>query len=431
MSFGFLIVWEVSRYIANGWIQQYWLAPKFHFTYFGFGWVRPLPSLWMYVMFVVLGVAAVGVAAGVVYRLSAFTLWLLFTYQFLLEQARYLNHFYAASLFAFILVIIPASRAWSFGGERRQDPRWQGAVPWWTVLLLRFQVGVIYAFAGVAKINGDWLQGSPIDQWMLRLSDRAVPAFFIEHGLEQHIAVASLLFDLAIVPALLYRRTRFVAFAGACAFHVMNAFMFDIGIFPWMTIAATTIFFDPGWARALASRFISEQTADVPRASWPMSSLGRIPATFLLLFVLVQLAMPLRHLIYPGNVAWTEEGHRLSWRMMLREKKGTAAFRVETTAGTHAVDLRTHLTSWQIASMSTRPDMIHQFAVYLAELYGTQGSSRPRVYVEALASLHGRPPAYLIDPTTDLASEKRQLWPPAPWIRPNAQPLGNKLAVGQ
>ena len=37
------------------------------------------------------------------------------------------------------------------------------------------------------------------------------------------------------------------------------------------------------------------------------------------LFLGIQFLLPLRHLLYPGNVNWTEEGFRFAWRVMLVE----------------------------------------------------------------------------------------------------------------
>ena len=81
--------------------------------------------------------------------------------------------------------------------------------------------------------------------------------------------------------------------------------------------------------------------------------------------------MPLRHLLYPGNVSWTEEGHRFAWHMMLREKSGRAIFTVTDPASGRVwrVRLSDHLTPRQIRKMSTRPDMLLQFAHYLARIW--------------------------------------------------------------
>jgi vitamin K-dependent gamma-carboxylase-like protein len=92
--FGALVVWEVYCYATNGWIHAYWVQPEFHFSYLGFGWVEPLPAAGMWGLFGALSVAGVGIAVGACYRFCTAVFTIGFTYVFLLEPARYLNHFY-------------------------------------------------------------------------------------------------------------------------------------------------------------------------------------------------------------------------------------------------------------------------------------------------------------------------------------------------
>src|SRR5260370_25521676 len=80
VGFGVVMAWEVIRYFRNGWIAAVFIEPAFHFKYFGFGWVRPWPGAGMYVHFTALGIAALGIALGLAYRLSAVVFFLGFTY---------------------------------------------------------------------------------------------------------------------------------------------------------------------------------------------------------------------------------------------------------------------------------------------------------------------------------------------------------------
>jgi vitamin K-dependent gamma-carboxylase len=193
-------------------------------------------------------------------------------------------------------------------------------------------------------------------------------------------------------------------------FHFTNAQLFRIGIFPWMMIAATTLFFAPDWPR----RFISPATADQSIHA-EIGRLSRMQRVALGVYVAVQVLLPLRHWLYPGDVAWTEEGHRYSWRMMLRAKNGSTHFLVETPVGHTMVDPRDVLTSWQAAAMSIRPDMIQQFAHFLAARATTDGASWVRVRAIASASLNGGPTYVLVDPSIDLAAKPRSLRA-ATWI---------------
>jgi vitamin K-dependent gamma-carboxylase len=187
-------------------------------------------------------------------------------------------------------------------------------------------------------------------------------------------------------------------------------------------IGATTIFFDPSWPRPLLARVGLERTAPAagPRPGRPLGGM-RLAAfgTYLLL----QCLLPLRFLLYPGNVNWHEQGFRFSWRVMLIEKAGQVEFRVVTGAENrrYVVYPRESLTPLQYKMLCTQPDMILQFAQHLKRDFEAQGLDRVRVYADAWASLNGRPRQRLVDPATDLGSERASFHQKA-WIVPLREP---------
>ena len=253
IAFGLVLLWEVWKYVANGWVARYYVDPTFHFTYFGFEWVQPWPGPWMYVHVTALGVLAACIALGACYRLAAALFFLGFSYLFLLEQARYLNHLYLVCLLAFLLAVVPAHRAFSFDAWLRglSGPV---VVPAWALWILRFQVAVPYVYGGIAKLNGDWLAGEPVRTWLVERSAQSVLGpWLAQEWLVYTLCYGGLLFDLAIVPLLLWRRTRALALAAAIAFHLTNAYIFSIGIFPWLMIAATLLFLPPDWPRQVVA----------------------------------------------------------------------------------------------------------------------------------------------------------------------------------
>jgi hypothetical protein len=196
----------------------------------------------------------------------------------------------------------------------------------------------------------------------------------------------------------------------------MNAWIFHIGIFPWITLACSTIFFEPDWPRRLWHHQTNDETRqapDVPQRS--LRPAQRALFVVVALFAAWQILMPLRHLLYPGNVAWTEEGHRFSWRMKLRDKDGHTTFSVGSpSAGTSRdVDTSLYLEPWQEEEMATRPDMILQFAHFLAEESQRQGFGPVEVHSRASVSLNGRKPRPMIDEDVDLAKQPRSLLPAA------------------
>jgi vitamin K-dependent gamma-carboxylase len=423
IAFGAVMAWEVVRYFQHGWIASYYIDPQFHFTYFGFGWVKPWPGEGMYVHFVVLGLAALGMMLGLFYRVSAVVFLVGFVYVFLLDQAFYLNHFYLIALLAFVLVLVPVHRALSLDARRRPKLR-SDVAPAWALWLVRAQVGIPYLYGGIAKLNADWLRGEPIGTWVAEREDFPLIGPLLTHewaGLA--FAYGGLLLDLTIVPILLWRRTRTWAFAVALVFHALNATLFRIGIFPWLMIAATSIFFEPDWPRRwglLPQRL--DPGPDSPRPMTPVRA--RLVLGGLAAYLAVQALVPLRHFAYPGDVSWTEEGHLFSWHMKLRDKEATVrlAVRDPDTGEGWTVRPRDLLSRRQANKMAGHPDMILQFAHYLAERGRRDG--RPRLQVRALtsASVNGREEQMLVDPDTDLAAEPRTL-AAAAWILPLHQPL--------
>jgi len=143
IAFGAIMLWEVYRYFDHGWIPRYWINPALNFTYYGFDWVRPWGGSGMYLHWVALGALAILIILGLGYRISATLFFLGFTYAFLLEQARYLNHFYLICLISFLMIFIPAHRAAPLDALWRPSIRSQTA-PAWALWVLRAQIGIAY-----------------------------------------------------------------------------------------------------------------------------------------------------------------------------------------------------------------------------------------------------------------------------------------------
>jgi hypothetical protein len=284
------------------------------------------------------------------------------------------------------------------------------------VWLLRFQVGVVYAFAGLAKLQSDWLvRALPLELWLPARAGVPVLGRLVGIDAVPHtFAVAGAAFDCLIVPMLLWRRTRSAAWVALVAFHVCTWALFPIGVFPWLMIGAATVFFEPEWPRRLSARL--GRVTPVPRAR----AVRRSPvlAGLAAVWVVAQLALPLRHLAYAGDHRWTGQGYRFAWNVLLVEKSGAVTFLVrEPSTGRRWVADPTLLyTRNQLRVMATEPDLIHQAAIAIAADERRRGHE-VEVRVDAWVSLNARPAARLIDPTVDLAAEPRDPWSDD-WILP-------------
>jgi vitamin K-dependent gamma-carboxylase len=433
--FGGITLWEVYRYFTHGWISRYYVEPALSFTYYGFSWVKPWPGRGMYIHFFVLGVAAACVMVGFLYRIATPVFFLAFTYFFLLDQTRYLNHFYLVCLIGFLMCFLPAERALSVDAWLRPNIR-SDVVPAWTLWLLRAQVGIPYFYGGIAKLNSDWIHGGePMRSWLHPLTRvTGGSTVFTADWVVYSFVIGGLLLDLLVVPLLLWRRTRLFGFAAAIAFNLTNAVIFDIGIFPWLMLGALLIFFPPDLPRRFAREFMSSgETLPAPASVTPIAEPGdyqsltrsqKSVAGLLAAYLVVQLIFPLRHYLYPGDVSWTEEGHNFSWHMKLRTKGGEAVFTVThpQTGQTWTIKPQDYLKSHQVVKMTTKPELILHFAHYLAEEKRREGFDNVEVRARVMVSLNGRQPQLLVDPNVDLAKEEVSLLP-ARWIVPLTTPL--------
>ncbi|MDQ3304311.1 MAG: HTTM domain-containing protein [Actinomycetota bacterium] len=456
IAFGVLMLWEVWIQFDNGLIQRNYIDPTYHFTFYGFSWVQPWSGNGMYLHFLALGVLAVCIALGLWYRVSVVLFFVGFTYVFLLDQALYLNHFYLICLVSFVMIFIPAHRAFSVDALLRPGLR-SGTAPSWALFLLAAQMGIVYFYGGLAKLNGDWLRGEPMRTWLAAGTDfPVIGSLFTEEWMVYLFSYGGLLLDLLIVPLLLWRRTRLFAFAFVLAFHLANAQMFTIGVFPYLAIAATALFLPPSWPRRFAEfprslwRFLQrsprrpaseceteEQQAregDV-LAAQPNGLPERLRArqwlvvSLLGVFLAVQLLVPLRHFLYPGDALWTNEGYRFAWRMKLTDVQGTAVYQVTDpeSGRTWEIYPRDHLTARQAVYVMRFPDMALQFGHVIANSLQARGYEQIEVRATVMASLNGRDPQLLIDPTVDLAEQPRTL-APAPWILPLEEPLPSQAS---
>jgi hypothetical protein len=387
--------------------------------------------------FYALGVLAVCIIIGLWYRLSATLFFLGFTYVFLLDKTNYLNHLHLVSLVSFLMIFVPAHRAFSIdsisGGHSETAPAW-------ALWLLRAQIGIPYFYGGVAKIYGDWLRG---DTMRIVLGTRSdfplIGSLFTHDWIVMLFTYGGLLLDLLVVPLLLWRRTRVFAFTMALAFHLMNARLFSIGIFPWFMIAGTLLFFPPDWPRRLLGllqepKRSKQQSKAAKGVRNPQGAKGakegkasrdapqgwqKVTVGLLGIYLTFQLMLPLRHFFYPGDVHWTGQGDRFSWRMMLLTKRGEVRFFATdpVTKRTWEVPARDYLTRYQQLKMARQPDMILQFSQFLANELRRQGYDQIEVRADASLSLNRRKPQPLIDPSVNLAGQSR-IVAGASWLMP-------------
>jgi hypothetical protein len=419
--FGLLIALESAGSIFTGWVYENLIEPRVALPMIGFEWVRPLPGYGMYAYYAVMAAFAALVMLGALYRLSLAAFTVLWSATYVMQSVSYNNHYYLLILLSLLLLGMPA-HAWA-SWDARRDPALRGVTcPRWCIAALAAQTAVVYGYAAVAKLDADWLAGRPLGIWLPGKSDWLLGPLFVQPWMTWLLAWGGLAFDALIVPLLLWRRTRLFAVGLAVVFHLFNSYTFRIGIFPYLGIAFCLLFF-PG--EQLRRLFLPRKPPAPPAAApaVPLSPRDWGVVGALALYFAVQLALPLRHRLYPGNVHWTEEGHRMSWRMMLRDKSGRIKFKlVHPPSGRRwTVRPREFLTSKQAERLAIRPDLIWQFAQFLERHYAEQGLVPIEIRAEATVSLNGREPQPFVDPAVDLAAAEWSLIRPTTWIVPLAE----------
>ena len=423
--FGLIVAYLGTDYIVVGRVEALYVNPAFHFTYYGFDWVQPFPSGAMTLFFATMSLLGLAVAVGFLYRFTAPLLALALTYFFLLDRTNYQNHYYLLTLLAWVMAVVPANRLWSFDAFDRPALRSE-TCPAWSLLLVRFHVGLPYFFGGVAKLESDWFAGAPFRQMLASRSDLPlIGPLLTQEPVVQAFIWGGMLFDLSIVPLLLWRRTRTYAYVACLSFHLTNAVIFDsIHIFPWFMILATTIFFCPDWPRRFFGRSARGMSEPTQVSAGPVSAKTRLGLAALLMYCGFHLIWPLAHFAEGGQTSWTERRHHFSWRMMLRGK--TSGFRYFVTDPQTGETWSPNVRNWISADQEIRfvrdPEMILHLAHFLADKHYQLTGRSFEVRALVLTSLNGRKPQLLIDPMIDLAKEPRGFYSRA-WIQPLTEPL--------
>jgi hypothetical protein len=423
MAFGLMLFGSIVRFWSKGWISELYINPRFFFPFYGFEFVKPLGP-YTYVLFAVCGLSALLVALGLFYRVAIVSLFLSFTYIELIDKSTYLNHYYFTSMVCLLMTVLPAHAYFSLDAYRRPALN-AGRIPAWCIDSLKLFVALLYFFAGLAKLNSDWLlHAQPLRIWLPAHNDLPVIGFLFNYGWVPYVfSLFGCLYDLTIPFLLWYRRTRPFAYVAVVVFHGLTALLFPIGMFPYIMIVTALIFFSADFHMAILrrlGRWLS-LSANVlsPQRSYAYSPLaGRMIRGALVVFFVFQLLFPFRYLLYPGELFWTEQGYRFSWRVMLMEKAGYAQFTVKDDAGHRTiVNNTTFLTPLQEKMMSTQPDMMLQFAHMLRDHYARRGYQHPQVYVDSYVALNGRMGRPLVDPTVDLARQQESFAHKS-WINP-------------
>lgn len=412
--FGVMMFISIIRFWSYGWIEKFYIEPKFFFSYYGFEWIKPLGE-WTYLLFLICGLSSLFVAVGYKYRYAVTTFFLSFTYIELMDKTTYLNHYYFISILSFLMIFLPAAAYYSLDAYKNKKRAFE-YIPTWTIDSIKLLLGIVYFYAGLAKLQPDWLiRAMPLKIWLPSKYDTPLLGNLMhENWVHYAFSWGGAAYDLLIPFLLINKRTRSFAFVMVVIFHLLTRVLFPIGMFPYIMIVSALIFFDSKvhnrvfkWISDLV-KIDKSQFDNNLTLSYGNTFSTKLKNGFLVIFFVLQVLIPFRFMAYPGNLFWTEQGFRFSWRVMLMEKAGYANFKiVDGVSGKRFyVDNSDFLTAQQQKMMSTQPDMILEYAHYLGDKFAKDGHQNIEVYVESYVALNGRSSKPFIDPNVDLMKEK-------------------------
>jgi len=401
--FGILITLESYGAILTGWVKNTLIDPKFTFSFIGFEWLQPLPGNGMYIYFFIMGTFGIAIALGYKYRLSSLCFAILWTGVYLMQKTSYNNHYYLLMLISFIMAFLPANKGYAL--DTKLNPKLKSDSMYsyvkWIIVL---QLVIVYTYASVAKLYGDWLNFEVLKLFMKGKADYYIIGELLQQPwIHKIMGFVGILFDLLVIPAMLWKPTRKFAFFTAVGFHLFNAVVFQIGVFPFLSLAFMVFFFEPETIKKIFLRkkqIHKSEAYDIPNYKNILLIVSSI-------YFLIQLILPIRHHFIKDDVLWTEEGHRLSWRMMLRSRYGRIKLKTvnKKTGVSKNIKISDYLSKKQARRIGGYPDFIWQFIAVYATL--------------SKVSINGKPYQNFIAKDVDLANEVWNPYKHHEWILPS------------
>lgn len=414
--FGFVIMVECWGALLTGWVHETFVDVNMTFNFIGFEWTQVLLGETMYVIYFVMGLFGALIFLGLFYRVSAILFFILWTLVYLMQKSNYNNHYYLLVWLSFIMAIAPANQYYSldariFNLRKKTSPRWP-------ILVIQILVAAVYIYAAIAKLYPGWYENhylplrldSSADWFDEKLGINIISDFLRNRNFSQFLAYAGIFFDFTVIPLLLFKPTRKLAFFMALIFHGFNSIVLQVGVFPFLALCLTLFYFDSEELKKEIMPFKGRDTLGEMTYISPYKRM--LVELFFVGFVFLQVYLPLRHWLIKGDVLWTDEGHRMAWRMMLREREGDLNFVWEDENGKkERVMLEKYLKPHQISILKTSPDMIWQFAQKIKKERGG------KVFVKnSKLSINGGKENPFINDTVDIGNVKWRYFGHQQWI---------------
>lgn len=414
---GVLIAIESFGAIATGWVKRVFIEPQFTFSFIGFEWLQPLEGQGMYYYYIIMGLMGICISLGYKYRWNMLAFTMLWSGSYFMQKSSYNNHYYLLMLIAFIMCFLPANKRLSVDAKIKPET-YTTLMPNWCLSLIILQLWIVYSFGAFAKIYPDWLNGTTMEILMRNKADYFLIGNLLQSQTFQlFLTYGGILFDGLIIPILLFKPTRVFGVIASFFFHIFNAVVFQIGIFPFLSLGFLIFFIQPEKVEKVFFKSRSQQT------KYLNFKYKKLTKLCIFTYLIIQILLPLRHWFIKDDVLWTEEGHRLAWRMMLRAKTGICKVYIfsHTYNRRFKVNLNDHLITKQQKNLATKPDFMWQFAQHLKKEYAKKGDSIS-VYINSKISVNGKPYKTYINSKKDLAATPWNHFKHHTWILPSKAP---------
>ncbi len=298
-AFSFILLIQTYYFINNEFIKYNITEPFMLFPFIN--GLDPMPEVYLIILSYSMLISNIGMLFNKTARISTFFFLCSFTYFWLLDKTYFNNHYYFMSLICFILLLV----------EYKSSFKKIAYVNRWSLFALQAMVLITYLIAGINKLNPYWLIDlQPIAFILENKCDVTENTFFINPLLIILITYGGLLFDLFIGFLLFYKPTKPLAFILIIVFNIMNHFLFlnngEIGVFPFIMISTLILFIDPKY---LTKVFTGTQDIKYKHKS------PQLLKYCITVFLIVQIILPFRHILFKGYVDYNGIGQRFSWRM--------------------------------------------------------------------------------------------------------------------
>lgn len=424
--FGLLMTIESWGAIVTGWVKKTFVDVNLTFNFIGFDWTQSLLGEQMYYVYLIMGALGVLIMLGMFYRVSIIAFFLLWSLTYFMQKENYNNHYYLIMIISFLLIFMPANRYLSVDSSLRVRIK-SYATERWNYLLFKVVIACVYIYAAIAKLTPGWYDnhflpirlGNSANWFEDKIGKNAFIDLLRNPEFAQILSYAGIAFDFLIVPLLLIKPTRRLAFIFALIFHLFNSITLHIGIFPFFALSLCVFYFE---ANKINKWFFPKRGSIRVIQEYKNSYFRKKVITiFVLCFIVIQIYLPLRHWIIPEDVTWTEEGHRMAWRMMLRTKQGQGEFYVKLKNGEETQEnIYEYLKSHQVNGALSKPDLIWQMAQIIKSNYQKRGVEGIKVYFKnSYIKINNGPWHEFINPEIDLANTKWSYFGNQKWILPS------------